>query len=197
MEDREYVKWGRVAKGVGVALLGGAQTGFGISDMGEGIHDIYLGFKDVDDEEQQAVRISKKVLGKYEEPLNFAVGGTTNQAVEIGQAFNRFPISNMTENTNSSTISSNVTTEKQKTNNTGTEKVVEDTTTVKTVGSNNKDDSNIVQKNNQNTANKQQKVTSVDKKQKLNYSISIEKKQIMVKKIRIYITILLFYLISI
>ena len=68
--------------------------------MGEGIHDIYLGFKDVDDEEQQAVRISKKVLGKYEEPLNFAVGATTDQAVVIGQAFYRFPITNMTGNTN-------------------------------------------------------------------------------------------------
>ena len=43
MERREYVKWGRV-------FGGAAQTGFGISDMGEGVHDIYLGFKDVDDE---------------------------------------------------------------------------------------------------------------------------------------------------
>ena len=169
MERREYVKWGRVLRGTAITFLGGfrtflgisevglgaasssvgvgvlvvgrgaAQTGFGISDMGEGIHDIYLGFKDVDDEEQQAVRISKKVLGKYEEPLNFAVGATTDQAVVMGQAFYRFPISNMTGNTNSSIkkeSNSNVTTEKQKTNNTGTEK--EDTTTVKTVGSNNK-----------------------------------------------------------
>jgi hemolysin len=47
--------------------------------MGEGIHDVYLGFKDVDDNKQQAVRISKKVLGKYEEPLNFAVGTTTSR----------------------------------------------------------------------------------------------------------------------
>ncbi|WP_338952938.1 hemagglutinin repeat-containing protein [Fusobacterium nucleatum] len=172
MERREYVKWGRVFRGTALTFLGGfrtflgisevglgaasssvgvgvlvvghgaAQTGFGISDMGEGIHDIYLGFKDVDDEEQQAVRISKKVLGKYEEPLNFAVGTTTDQAVVIGQAFYRFPrISNMTGNTNSSTkkeSSSNVTTEKQKSNNNGAEKVVEDTATVKTVGSNNK-----------------------------------------------------------
>ena len=210
MDRREYVKWERVFRGTAITFSGGfrtflgiseiglgaasssvgvgvlvvghgiAQTGFGISDIGEGVHDIYLGFKDVDDEKQQAVRISKKVLGKYEEPLNFAVGATTDQAVVIGQAFYRFPrIGSMTGNTNSSTkkeSNSNVTTEKQKTNNTGTEKVVEDTTTVKTVGSNNKDDSNIVQKNNQNTANKQQKVTSVDKKQKLNYSISIEKK---------------------
>ena len=171
MERREYVKWGRVFKGTAITFLGGfrtflgiseiglgaasssvgvgvlvvghgaAQTGFGISDMGEGIHDIYLGFKDVDDEEQQAVRISKKVLGKYEEPLNFAVGATTDQVVVIGQAFYRFPISNMTGNTNSSTkkeSNSNVTTEKQKSNNNGAEKIVEDTTTVKTVGSNNK-----------------------------------------------------------
>ena len=171
MERREYVKWGRVFRGTAITFLGGfrtflgiseiglgaasssvgvgvlvvghgaAQTGFGISDMGEGIHDIYLGFKDVDDEEQQAVRISKKVLGKYEEPLNFAVGATTDQVVVIGQAFYRFPISNMTGNTNSSTkkeSNSNVTTEKQKSNNNGAEKVVEDTTTVKTVGSNNK-----------------------------------------------------------
>ena len=231
MDRREYVKWERVFRGTAITFSGGfrtflgiseiglgaasssvgvgvlvvghgiAQTGFGISDIGEGVHDIYLGFKDVDDEKQQAVRISKKVLGKYEEPLNFVVGATTDQAVVIGQAFYRFPrIGSMTGNTNSSTkkeSNSNVTTEKQKTNNTGTEKVVEDTTTVKTVGSNNKDDSNIVQKNNQNTANKQQKVTSVDKKQKLNYSISIEKKADNGKKIRIYITILLFYLISI
>ena len=133
MDRREYVKWGRVFRGTAITFLGGfrtflgiseiglgaasssvgvgvlvvghgaAQTGFGISDMGEGIHDIYLGFKDVDDEEQQAVRISKKVLGKYEEPLNFAVGATTDQVVVIGQAFYRFPrISNMTGNINSS-----------------------------------------------------------------------------------------------
>ena len=171
MERREYVRWGRVFRGGALTFLGGfrtflgiseiwlgavsssvgvgvlvvghgvAQTGFGISDMGEGIHDAYLGFKDVDDNKQQAVRISKKVLGKYEEPLNFVVGATTEQVIVIGQAFYRFPISNMTGNTNSSTkkeSNSNVTTEKQKTNNTGTEKVVEDTTTVKTVGSNNK-----------------------------------------------------------
>ena len=172
MERREYVKWERVFRGTAITFLGGfrtflgiseiglgaasssagvgvlvvghgvAQTGFGFSDMGEGVHDIYLGFKDVDDKEQQAVRISKKVLGKYEEPLNFTVGATTDQAVVVGQAFYRFPrIGSMTGNTNSSTkkeSNSNVTTEKQKTNNTGTEKVVEDTTTVKTVGSNNK-----------------------------------------------------------
>ena len=172
MERREYVKWGRVFRGAAQTFLGGfrtflgiseiwlgaasssvgvgvlvvghgaAQTGFGISDMGEGIYDVYLGFKDVDDEEQQAVRISKKVLGKYEEPLNFAVGATTEQAVVIGQAFYRFPrMGSMTGNTNSSTkkeSNSNVTTEKQKSNNNRAEKVVEDTTTVKTVGSNNK-----------------------------------------------------------
>ena len=227
MDRREYVKWGRVFRGTAITFLGGfrtflgiseiglgaasssvgvgvlvvghgvAQTGFGLSETVEGLDHIRLGFIDISEEEREALSLSKKLLGKYEEALNFAVGGTTNQTVEIGQAFNRFPISNMRENTNSSTISSNVTTEKQKTNNTGTEKVVEDTTTVKTVGSNNKDDSNIVQKNNQNTANKQEKVTLVDKKQKLNYSISIEKKADNGKKIRIYITILLFYLISI
>ncbi|KDE60943.1 hypothetical protein FUSO3_11535, partial [Fusobacterium necrophorum BL] len=147
MERREYVKWGRVAKGTAITFLGGfrtavgigevglgaasssvgvgvlvaghgvAQTGFGISDMGEGIHDIYLGFQDIDDEEQQAVRISKKVLGKYEEPLNFTVGATTNQVIVLGQAFYRFPrMSNMAGNTNSSTkkeSNSNVTTEKE------------------------------------------------------------------------------------
>ena len=192
MDRREYVKWGRVFRGTAITFLGGfrtflgiseiglgaasssvgvgvlvvghgvAQTGFGISDMGEGIHDIYLGFKDVDDEEQQAVRISKKVLGKYEEPLNFAVGATTDQAVVIGQAFYRFPrMGSMTGNTNSSTkkeSNSNVTTEKQKTNNTGREKVVEDIATVKTVGSNNKNGSDS--KNSQNTANLSKNVTS-------------------------------------
>ena len=191
MDRREYVKWGRVFRGTAITFLGGfrtflgiseiglgaasssvgvgvlvvghgaAQTGFGISDMGEGIHDIYLGFKDVDDEEQQAVRISKKVLGKYEEPLNFAVGATTDQVVVIGQAFYRFPISNMTGNTNSSTkkeSNSNVTTEKQKTNNNGAEKVVEDTTAVKTVGSNNKNGS--ASKNSQNTTNSSKNATS-------------------------------------
>ncbi|KDE69825.1 hypothetical protein FUSO6_05495 [Fusobacterium necrophorum DAB] len=166
MERREYVKWGRVAKGTAITFLGGfrtavgigevglgaasssvgvgvlvaghgvAQTGFGISDMGEGIHDIYLGFQDIDDEEQQAVRISKKVLGKYEEPLNFTVGATTNQVIVLGQAFYRFPrMSNMAGNTNSSTkkeSNSNVTTEKERSNNSGTEGVVEDTTTNKT-----------------------------------------------------------------
>ena len=218
MERREYVKWGRVFRGAAQTFLGGfrtflgiseiwlgaasssvgvgvlvvghgaAQTGFGISDMGEGIHDVYLGFKDVDDEEQQAVRISKKVLGKYEEPLNFVVGAATDQVVVIGEAFYRFPISNMTGNTNSSTkkeSNSNVTTEKQKGNNSRTEKVVEDTTTVKTVGSNNKN------------TNNQQKVVLVDKNPKLKYTTSIEKKQIMVKKIKIYITIHLPYLMNI
>ena len=191
MERREYVKWRRVFRGGALTFLGGfrtflgiseiwlgavsssvgvgvlvvghgaAQTGFGISDMGEGIHDAYLGFKDVDDNKQQAVRISKKVLGKYEEPLNFAVGATTEQVIVIGQAFYRFPISNMTGNTNSSTkkeSNSNVTTEKQKTNNTGTEKVVEDIATVKTVGSNNKNGG--ASKNSQNTANSSKNVTS-------------------------------------
>ena len=147
---------------------GAAQTGFGISDMGEGIHDVYLGFKDVDDEKQQAVRISKKVLGKYEEPLNFAVGAATDQVVVIGQAFYRFPrMGSMTGNTNSSTkkeSNSNVITEKQKSNNNRAEKVVEDTNTVKTVGSNNKN------------TNNQQKVVLVDKNPKLKYAISIEKK---------------------
>ena len=154
MDRREYVKWERVFRGTAITFSGGfrtflgiseiglgaasssvgvgvlvvghgiAQTGFGISDIGEGVHDIYLGFKDVDDEKQQAVRISKKVLGKYEEPLNFAVGATTDQAVVIGQAFYRFPrMGSMTGNTNSSTkkeSNSNVTTEKQKTNNKNT-----------------------------------------------------------------------------
>ena len=132
LEDREYVKWGRVAKGVGVALLGvartlvgvgevtlgvgsssvgvgvvvtghgAAQTGFGLSETVEGLDHIRLGFIDISEEEREALSLSKKLLGKYEEALNFAVGGTTNQAVEIGQAFNRFPISNMTGNINSS-----------------------------------------------------------------------------------------------
>ena len=165
---------------------GAAQTGFGISDMGEGIHDVYLGFKDVDDEKQQAVRISKKVLGKYEEPLNFAVGAATDQVVVIGQAFYRFPrMGSMTGNTNSSTkkeSNSNVTTEKQKSNNNRAEKVVEDTTTVKTVGSNNKN------------TNNQQKVVLVDKNPKLKYAISIEKKA---DNGKIYITIHLPYLMNI
>lgn len=154
--------------------------------MGEGIHDVYLGFKDVDDEEQQAVRISKKVLGKYEEPLNFGVGATTEQAVVIGQAFYRFPrMGSMTGNTNSSTkkeSNSNETTEKQKSNNNRAEKVVEDTTTVKTVGSNNKN------------TNNQQKVVLVDKNPKLKYAISIEKKA---DNGKIYITIHLPYLMNI
>ena len=165
---------------------GAAQTGFGISDMGEGIHDVYLGFKDVDDEKQQAVRISKKVLGKYEEPLNFAVGAATDQVVVIGQAFYRFPrMGSMTGNTNSSTkkeSNSNVTTEKQKSNNNRAEKVVEDTTAVKTVGSNNKN------------TNNQQKVVLVDKNPKLKYAISIEKKA---DNGKIYITIHLPYLMNI
>ena len=165
---------------------GAAQTGFGISDMGEGIHDVCLGFKDVDDEKQQAVRISKKVLGKYEEPLNFAVGAATDQVVVIGQAFYRFPrMGSMTGNTNSSTkkeSNSNVTTEKQKSNNNRAEKVVEDTTAVKTVGSNNKN------------TNNQQKVVLVDKNPKLKYAISIEKKA---DNGKIYITIHLPYLMNI
>ena len=154
--------------------------------MGEGIHDVYLGFKDVDDEKQQAVRISKKVLGKYEEPLNFVVGATTEQAVVIGQVFYRFPrMGSMTGNTNSSTkkeSNSNVTTEKQKSNNNRAEKVVEDTTTVKTVGSNNKN------------TNNQQKVVLVDKNPKLKYAINIEKKA---DNGKIYITIHLPYLMNI
>lgn len=94
----------------------------------------------------------------------------------------------MTGNTNSSTkkeSNSNVTTEKQKTNNTGTEKVVEDIATVKTVGSNNKN------------TNNQQKVVLVDKNPKLKYAISIEKKADNGKKIKIYITIHLPYLMNI
>ena len=121
LEDREYVKWGRVAKGVGVALLGGArtlvgvgevtlgvgssslgvgvvvtghgvaQTGFGLSETVEGLDHIRLGFIDISEEEREALSLSKKLLGKYEEALNFAVGGTTSEVATIGQAYGRVP----------------------------------------------------------------------------------------------------------
>ena len=163
LEDREYVKWGRVFRGTAITFLGSfriflgiseiglgvasssvrvgvlvvghgvAQTGFGLSETVEGLDHIRLGFIDISEEEREALSLSKKLLGKYEEALNFAVGGTTNQAVEIGQAFNRFSISNMTGNINSSTkkeSNSNVAAEKQKSNSTVAEKVVEDTNAV-------------------------------------------------------------------
>ena len=121
MDRREYVKWERVFRGTAITFSGGfrtflgiseiglgaasssvgvgvlvvghgiAQTGFGISETVEGLDHSRLGFIDISEEEREALSLSKKLLGKYEEALNFAVGGTTSEVATIGQAYGRVP----------------------------------------------------------------------------------------------------------
>ncbi len=110
MERREYVKWGRVLKGVGVGAfgffrmgfayaeisLGGpigwghgvAQGFFGLSETIEGLDHIRLGFKDIDEDEKPAFSLSRTILGDSEEFINLGVAMTTEHAMVYAKAFN-------------------------------------------------------------------------------------------------------------
>ena len=115
MDRREYVKWGRVLKGVGVGVgafgflrmgfayatinLGGpigwghgtAQGFFGLSETIEGLDHIRLGFKDIDENEKPAFSLSRTILGDSEEFINLSVGMTTEHAMVYAKAFSSVP----------------------------------------------------------------------------------------------------------
>ena len=113
MERREYVKWGRVFKGVGVGAFGllrmvfaygeinlggpigwghgGAQGFFGLSETIEGLDHIRLGFKDIDEDEKPAFSLSKTILGDSEEFINMGVAMTTEHAMVYAKAFSSVP----------------------------------------------------------------------------------------------------------
>ena len=113
MDRREYVKWGRVLKGVGVGgfglirmvfaygeiNLGGpigwghgtAQGFFGLSETIEGLDHIRLGFKDIDEDEKPAFSLSKTILGDNEEFINLGVAMTTEHAMVYAKAFSSVP----------------------------------------------------------------------------------------------------------
>ena len=141
MDRREYVKWGRVLKGVGVGGFGlirmvfaygeinlggpigwghgGAQGFFGLSETIEGLDHIRLGFKDIDEDEKPAFSLSKTILGDSEEFINM-----------VKMLGNKYSGYNKLE---------------QDVSKSGIEIAVEDSTAIKTVGSNNK---NTVNQNN-------------------------------------------------
>ena len=113
MDRREYVKWGRVLKGVGVGgfglirmvfaygeiNLGGpigwghgaAQGFFGLSETIEGLDHIRLGFKDIDEDEKPAFSLSRAILGDSEEFINLGVAMTTEHAMVYAKAFSSVP----------------------------------------------------------------------------------------------------------
>ena len=113
MDRREYVKWGRVLKGVGVGGFGlirmvfaygeinlggpigwghgGAQGFFGLSETIEGLDHIRLGFKDIDEDEKPAFSLSKTILGDSEEFINMGVAMTTEHAMVYAKAFSSVP----------------------------------------------------------------------------------------------------------
>ena len=110
MERREYVKWGRVLKGVGVGAFGFFRMGFayaeislgepigwghgvaqgffGLSETIEGLDHIRLGFKDIDEDEKPAFSLSRTILGDSEEFINLGVAMTTEHAIVYAKAFN-------------------------------------------------------------------------------------------------------------
>ena len=111
MERREYVKWGRVLKGVGAfgffrmgfayaeISLGGpigwghgiAQGFFGLSETIEGLDHIRLGFKDIDEDEKPAFSLSRTILGDSEGFINLGVAMTTEHAMVYAKAFSSVP----------------------------------------------------------------------------------------------------------
>ena len=113
MDRREYVKWGRVLKGVGVGTFGffrmgfayaeislggpigwghgAAQGFFGLSETIEGLDHIRLGFKDIDEDEKPAFSLSRTILGDSEEFINLGVAMTTEHAMVYAKAFNSVP----------------------------------------------------------------------------------------------------------
>ena len=113
MDRREYVKWGRVLKGVGVGAfgflrmgfayatinLGGpigwghgtAQGFFGLSETLEGLDHIRLGAMDIDEDEKPAFSLSRAILGDNEEFINLGVAMTTEHAMVYAKAFSSVP----------------------------------------------------------------------------------------------------------
>nr|WP_320949920.1 hypothetical protein [Fusobacterium sp.] len=154
MERREYVKWGRVLKGVGAfgffrmgfayaeISLGGpigwghgaAQGFFGLSETIEGLDHIRLGFKDIDEDEKSAFSLSRTILGDSEEFINLGVAMTTEHAMVYAKAFNSVPTMVKMLGNKYSGYSKL----EQGTSKSGIEIAVEDSTAVKTLDSNNK-----------------------------------------------------------
>ena len=113
MDRREYVKWGRVLKGVGVGGFGlirmvfaygeinlggpigwghgGAQGFFGLSETIEGLDHIRLGIIDIDEDEKPAFSLSRTILGDSEEFINLGVAMTTEHAMVYAKAFSSVP----------------------------------------------------------------------------------------------------------
>ena len=163
MDRREYVKWGRVLKGVGVGGFGlirmvfaygeinlggpigwghgGAQGFFGLSETIEGLDHIRLGFKDIDEDEKPAFSLSKTILGDSEEFINMGVAMTTEHAMVYAKAFSSVPT--MVKMLGNKYSGYNKL--EQDVSKSGIEIAVEDSTAIKTVGSNNK---NTVNQNN-------------------------------------------------
>ena len=168
MERREYVKWGRVFKGVGVGAFGllrmvfaygeinlggpigwghgGAQGFFGLSETIEGLDHIRLGFKDIDEDEKPAFSLSKTILGDSEEFINMGVAMTTEHAMVYAKAFSSVPTMVKTFGNKSSSyvkLEQGV----SKVSKNGIEVVAEDLTTVKVGSSNNKNTVTQIGKN--------------------------------------------------
>ena len=159
MERREYVKLGRVFKGVGVGAFGllrmgfafveikvggpigwvhgPAQGFFGLSETIEGLDHIRLGFLDIDEDEKPAFSLSRTILGDSEEFINFGVGMTTEHAMVYAKAFSSVPTMVKTFGNKSSSY---VKLEQgaSKISKNGIEVVAEDLTAVKVGSSNNK-----------------------------------------------------------
>ena len=156
MDRREYVKWGRVLKGVGVGAFvffrmgfayaeislggpigwghGAAQGFFGLSETIEGLDHIRLGFKDIDEDEKPAFSLSRTILGDSEEFINLGVAMTTEHAMVYAKAFNSVPTMVKMLGNKYSGYSKL----EQGTSKSGIEIAVEDSTAVKTLDSNNK-----------------------------------------------------------
>ena len=154
MDRREYVKWGRVLKGVGVGGFGlirmvfaygeinlggpigwghgGAQGFFGLSETIEGLDHIRLGFKDIDEDEKPAFSLSKTILGDSEEFINMGVAMTTEHAMVYAKAFSSVPTMVKMLGNKYSGYSKL----EQGTSKNGIEIAVEDSTAIKTVSNN-------------------------------------------------------------
>ncbi|EFG27589.1 hypothetical protein HMPREF0400_01996 [Fusobacterium periodonticum 1_1_41FAA] len=168
MDRREYVKWGRVLKGVGVGGFGlirmvfaygeinlggpigwghgGAQGFFGLSETIEGLDHIRLGFKDIDEDEKPAFSLSKTILGDSEEFTNMGVAMTTEHAIVYAKAFSSVPsMLKMLGNKSSSYVKLEQGVSKVSKN--GIDVVAEDLTAVKVGSSNNKNTVTQIGKN--------------------------------------------------
>ena len=159
MDRREYVKWKRVFKGVGVGAFGllrmgfayveinaggpigwghgTAQGFFGFSETIEGLDHIRLGVFDIDEDEKPAFSLSRTILGDNEEAINFGVAMTTEHAIVYAKAFSSVPsMLKMLGNKSSSYVKLEQGVSKISKN--GIEVVAEDLTVVKVGSSNNK-----------------------------------------------------------